>query len=239
MTERSGLPRTPKDLERSLIASARLDVRPAPQVVRNRILAVMTAAGALGTGSAVSGATTGLLGRLAIVKWIAVTAVVGAAGVGGYAALNRAHLSATNVGHAGGPPSAVAHSDQAPVTSPPPSEDKATSTAPPEEVTPSSPAAQHHRATPKVSRQDSHRHVFARSEVARSIARAQRSPRAIRRGRSMLDGYDVLKGPKARGHVPPDSGVLEIGRRQAARDWQRLFWPPETRRFPASQLLSP
>src|SRR6267378_4113662 len=98
MTERKGLPRTPKELERSLIASARLDARPAPQVVRNRILAVTTAAGALATGSAVAGATSGALGRLAVVKWIAGTAIVGAASVGGYAAVHRAQLTATNVG---------------------------------------------------------------------------------------------------------------------------------------------
>src|SRR5260221_9227490 len=97
MTERKGLPRTPKELERSLIASARLDAR-APQVVRNRILAVTTVAGVLGTGTAVAGATSGALGRLAVVKWIAATAIVGAASVGGYAAGHPPHLTATHLG---------------------------------------------------------------------------------------------------------------------------------------------
>src|SRR5258708_31184482 len=121
MSDGKGLPRTPIELERSLIASARLDVRPAPQVVRNRILAVTTAAGFLGTGTAVAGATSGALGRLAVVKWIAATAIVGAASVGGDSAGHPPHPPAPHRRPAREPPPPVAPRHQAPALSPPPS----------------------------------------------------------------------------------------------------------------------
>jgi TolA-binding protein len=195
MTTRKRLPRTPKELERSLIASARLDVRPAPQAVRKRILAALTAAGALGTGTAVASATSGALGGLAIVKWIATAAVVGAAGVGGYAAVKRAHGSAANVDRTHDSPIAVVQSNQLPVTSSPPaSEERVTSTAPPPEATPSRPAAQRHRTTappkaPSVAKIATDMSSLEGEVAALDRARASLAAGDAARTIDLLDGY--------------------------------------------------
>ncbi|HWZ87278.1 MAG TPA: hypothetical protein VNW92_00465, partial [Polyangiaceae bacterium] len=82
MTEQNRPLGTPEELARSLIASARLDVQPAPEAVRDGILVSLGTVGALGGGSAVAGATLGALRRLGLVKWLAATAILGTAGVG-------------------------------------------------------------------------------------------------------------------------------------------------------------
>jgi hypothetical protein len=250
MTQRNGLPRTPKDLERSLIASARLDARPAPQVVRNRILAVTTAAGFLGTGTAVAGATSGALGRLAVVKWIAATAVVGAASVGGYAAVHRAQLTATNVGRASEPATVVARGNEAPAFSPPTSEEGATSTAPVATATPPPSAAQRHRAaapkTASLSKAVSSDMPFLEGEVAAlDRARAALAAGEPARTLDLLDGYEQAF-PK--GALRQEATYLRIqalskaGQRGAARDLAARFLAahPETpHASQLQQLLSP
>jgi hypothetical protein len=251
MNERNGLPRTPKDLERSLIASARLDARPAPQVVRNRILAVTTAAGALATGSAVAGATSGALGRLAVVKWIAATAVVGAASVGGYAAVHRAHLTATNVGRASEPATVFARGNEAPAFSPPTSEEGTTSTtAPMASATPPAPAAQRYQvAAPKTaspSRAVSSDMPFLEGEVAAlDRARAALAAGEPARTLDLLDGYEQAF-PK--GALRQEATYLRIqalskaGQRGAARDLAARFLAAHPETPHASQLqrlLSP
>jgi hypothetical protein len=249
MSEHNGRPRTPKELERSLLASARLDVRPAPQVVRNRILATMTAVGALGTGTAVAGATSGALGRLAVVKWIAATAIVGAASVGGYTAVKHARVT-TNVGRAIEPQAVVARGNDSPAPSPPSSEEGATSTAAPvAAATPPPAAAQRHRASnPKAASPG--KTATDTSSLEGEVAALDRARAALAAGDpartiDLLDGYEQAF-PK--GALRQEATYLRIqafsksGQRGAARDLAaRLLadHPESPHASQLRQLLSP
>jgi len=247
MTEHNGLPRTPKELERSLIASARLDVRPAPQVVRNRILAAMTAVGALGTGSAVAGATSGALGRLAIVKWIAATAVVGAAGVGGYTAVSHARFSAANVVRTDRP-STVAQGNSTVPSSPTSDETVAPPSVPAMEATLPSPAAQHHRTTAAKAAPVAKTTDVSSLEgevAALDRARAALAAGDTARTTELLDGYEQAF-PK--GALRQEATYVRIqaysksGQRGAARDLAARFLAEHPESPHASQLrhlLSP
>jgi hypothetical protein len=135
-----------------LIASARLDAQPAPDVVRYGILAAISGAGALGTSSVVAGATLGALRRLGLVKWIATTAVLGTVGVGAYAVMNRTPVSTANTGRAREPERAVARGNEAPIAVPPTTEASATPAPSAAEETENgvnspAPSEQRHRAT--------------------------------------------------------------------------------------------
>jgi len=238
MIERNGLPRTPKELERSLIASARLDARPAPTMVRHRILGAITAVGVLGTGTAVAGATSGALGRLAIVKWIAAVAVVGAAGAGGYAAVKRVHLSA-----ASDRPSAVAQSNQAPIASQPSSVESTTPTAAQVEATPPPGVAPHHGATaPKTA--SSAKIATDMTSLEGEVAALDRARAALAAGDpartiDLLDGYERAF-PK--GALRQEAMYLRIqalsksGQRGAARDLAARFLAAHPDSPHASQL---
>jgi hypothetical protein len=151
MTERNSPPGSAEELARSLIASARLDVQPAPEVVRYGILAAISTAGALSGTSALAGVALGALRRLGLVKWIATTAMLGAAGVGAYAVMNRTPISTANTGRAREPEPAVAHGDESPIAVPPSTEASATPVssaheAPEDEASSLAPPAQRHRA---------------------------------------------------------------------------------------------
>jgi TolA-binding protein len=258
MTERSGRPRTPKELERSLLASARLDVRPAPQAVRNRILGVMTAMGALGTGSAVAGATSGALGRLAIVKWIAATAIVGAASAGGYTAVKHARLTAANVGRASDPQAVVARGNASPVQTlentrtgaSPSSEEGATPTAAPVTAAtpPPAPVQRHRAATPKAASPG--KTAADTSSLEGEVAALDRARAALVAGDpartiDLLDGYEQAF-PK--GALRQEATYLRIqafsksGQRGGARDLAaRLLadHPESPHASQLRQLLSP
>jgi len=219
-------------------------------VVRNRILAVTTAAGVLGTGTAVAGATSGALGRLAVVKWIAATAIVGAASVGGYAAVHRAHLTATNVGRVGEPPTAVARGNEAPVASPPTEEGTTQTTASVAAATPPGAAAPRNRtAAPKAaspSKAASSDMPFLEGEVAAlDRARAALAAGEPARTLDLLDGYEQAF-PK--GALRQEATYLRIqalskaGQRGAARDLAARFLAAHRETPHASQLqqlLSP
>ena len=125
MTERSQPVLSEEELARSLIASARLDEKPVPDAVRHGILAALGAAGAVGSASVVAGAASGALHRLALVKWLAATVIVGTAGVGVYASVRQGHSSSTNAGRTSEGARAVGHGEPAAVTLPPPTVDEA------------------------------------------------------------------------------------------------------------------
>jgi len=118
MSERSRPISSPEELARSLIASARLDEKPVPDAVRHGMLAALGAAGAVGSTSVVAGAASGALHRLALVKWLAATVIVGTTGVGVYAAVSQGQSSGIHASGPSGGMNAVGHGAQPPITSP-------------------------------------------------------------------------------------------------------------------------
>ena len=129
MSERSRPVLTQEELSRSLIASARLDDKPVPDAVRHGMLAALGAAGAVGSASVAASAASSALHRLALVKWLAATVVVGSTGVGVYAVVSHGQSSAAPAGRSSqGAPSALPR-EQRPAALPSATVDE-TSTAP-------------------------------------------------------------------------------------------------------------
>jgi TolA-binding protein len=81
------------------------------------MLAALGAAGAVGSASVVAGAASGALHRLALVKWLAATVIVGTAGAGVYAAVKHGQSSGTTVSRRS--EGAPAHGEQALAALPP------------------------------------------------------------------------------------------------------------------------
>ena len=255
MTECNRPAGTPEELAQSLIASARLDVQPAPESVRDGILMSISTAGALGGSSALAGATWGVLRRLGLVKWIAATALVGTAGVGAYAVMNRTPISTASAGHTPEPEQAVARGDEAPIALPPASEASANPVSPvretPEdEASALAPLAQRHRAAAskgvspdKVSAPEvpSLEGEVAALDLARTVLAGGDPTRTL----ELLDQYGQAF-PK--GALRPEATYLRIqalsksGQRGAARSLALLFLAHHPKSPHAAQLqalLSP
>jgi hypothetical protein len=254
MTERNRPARTPEELARSLIASARLDMQPAPDSVRDGILMSISAAGAIGGGSAVATATWGALRRLGLVKWIAATAIVGSAGVGAYAVMSRTPNATANAGRTREPEQAIAHADEAPLVAPPIGEASADPVSPAGDASENganSPALpeQHRRAAAakpasadKVAAEGSSLEAeVAALDLARSVLAAGDATRTL----ALLDQYGQAF-PK--GALRPEATYLRIqalsksGQRGAARSLAARFLAhhPESPHAPQLQaLLSP
>ena len=237
MTERSG-PASPQDeLARSLIASARLDEKPVPDAVRHGILAALGAAGAVGGASAVAGAASGALHRLALVKWLAATVIVGTAAAGVYAAVNQGGSSDAPAGRGNERAHAVGQGDHPPVTSPPTVGDA--SAAPVLSVD----EARRDVANPAEPRAQLRRGVAAGTASADKVNAADVSSlegevTALDRARSALAAGDAARAlallaqyeqvfPK--GALRPEATYLKIqalsksGQREAARDLAARF----------------
>jgi TolA-binding protein len=237
-----------------LIASARLDVRPAPEEVRGGILVSLSTVGALGGGSAVAGATLGALRRLGLVKWIAATAILGTAGVGAYTTIKRAPSSTANADRAHDPGHASA-GNQAPVAVPPTTEPSAPPASPAGEAPESDanalvPPGQHHRsAASKAASPDkgnASEMPSLESEVAAlDRARARLAAGDPLRTLELLDEYDQAF---PRGALRPEAAYLRIqalsksGQREAARALAARFLARHPKSPHAAQLqalLSP
>lgn len=248
MTEHNCPPGSAEELARSLIASARLDVQPAPEAVRNGILAALSTAGALGASSAVAGATLGALRRLGLVKWIATTAILGTAGVGAYVAMNRTPVSTANAGRAREPKQAVAHGDEAPIALPPTTEASATPVssagdAPENGVSSPAAPAQRHRAVSKAASPDevnasevpSLEGEVAALDLARTVLNGGNPVRTL----ELLDQYERAF-PK--GALRPEATYLRIqalsksGQGGAARDLAARFLAHHPKSPHAAQL---
>ncbi|HTA93207.1 MAG TPA: hypothetical protein VK745_26695 [Polyangiaceae bacterium] len=253
MTERNRPPGTPEDLARSLIASARLDVQPAPEAVRAGILVSISSAGALGASSAVAGATLSALRRLGLVKWLATTAILGTAGAGAYAFMNRAPIATADAGRAREPVQAVAHANEAAIAAPPTSEASATAASPAAESPESganspAPPAQPHRAgasktvsADKASEVPSLEGEVAALDLARAVLAGGDTTRTL----ELLDQYGRTF-PK--GALRPEATYLRIqalsksGQQGAARALATRFLAHHPKSPHAAQLqalLSP
>jgi hypothetical protein len=252
MTERNVPARTAEELARSLIASAHLDVRPAPEAVRDGILMSLGIVGTLGSGSAVAGATFGALRRLGLMKWLATTALLGTVGVGAYAFVHRMPNSTASTRHVYEPKQAVAHDDEASISEPAP-----TPTAPADAV-----------ASPESAREPENgalsaalaaqRHRAAASKAASSDkANASEVPSlegevaALDLARTVLAGGDPMRTlglldqyqqafPK--GVLRPEAGYLRIqalsksGQGEAARSLAARFLAHHPKSPHATQL---
>jgi len=244
MTERNSPPGTAEELARSLIASARLDAQPAPDVVRYGILAAISTAGALGTTSAVAGATLGALRRLGLVKWLATTAIVGTAGVGAYVVMHRTPISTANAGRVHEPEQAVARGNQAPVAVPPTTEASAVPASSAAEESTPAPSAQRHRAaasTANASELPSLESEVAALDLARTVLAGGDPMRTL----ELLDQYQQTF-PK--GALRPEATYLRIqalsksGQAGSARDLAARFLAHHPKSPHAAQLqalLSP
>ena len=255
MTEQNRPLGTPEELARSLIASARLDVQPAPEAVRDGILVSLGTVGALGGGSAVAGATLGALRRLGLVKWLAMTAILGAAGVGVHLALNRTPSSTANAGRVHEPKQAVAHGDQAAMPVPPAAEASATPVpltgeAPENGANSSTPPAQHHRAEASNAASADKLNSSGVSSLEGEVAALDRARAVLAAGDAghtveLLDRYEQAF-PK--GVLRPEATYLRIqalsksGQRAAARALAARFLASHPKSPHAAQLqalLSP
>jgi hypothetical protein len=261
MTEQNRLPGTPEELTRSLIASARLDARPVPEAVRHGILAAFSAAGALGGSSAVAVATLGLLRRLGLVKWIAMTAILGAAGVGAYAVMNRVPVSKANAGRAREAEQAIAHGDppsigdETATAAPPAAEASATPGLPAREAPENgasslAPTAQHHRAAAAKAASSDKVNASEVSSLEGEVA-------ALDQARTVLAGGDPTRALEAldqyeqafpKGALRPEATYLRIqalsksGQQGAARSLAARFLAHHPKSPHAAQLqalLSP
>ncbi len=221
MTERNRPAGTPEELARSLIASARLDVQPVPEAVRDGILVSISSAGALGASSAVAGATLSALRRLGLVKWLATTAILGTAGAGAYAFMNRAPIATADAGRAREPVQAVARADEAaigdeaPIAVPPTTEASASAVSPAPEASEGganspAPPAQPHRAgaskavsSDKASEVPSLEGEVAALDLARTVLAGGDTTRTL----DLLDQYERAF-PK--GALRPEATYLRI-----------------------------
>jgi hypothetical protein len=255
MTERNRPLGTPEELARSLIASARLDVQPVPEAVRDGILVSISTAGALGGSSAVAAATLGALRRLGVVKWIATTAILGTAGVGAYAVMKRTPISTVNAGRAHKSEQAIAHGDGAPIAVPPTTEASATPVSPASEAPengasfPAPPAQRHRAAASKVASPDkvnasevpSLEGEVAALDLARTVLAGGDPTRTL----ELLDQYGQAF---PNGALRPEATYLRIqalsksGQRGAARGLAARFLAHDPKSPHAAQLralLSP
>jgi hypothetical protein len=255
MTEHNCPPGSAEELARSLIASARLDVQPAPEAVRNGILAVLSTAGALGASSAVAGATLGALRRLGLVKWIATTAILGTVGAGAYAIVNRTPSATANAADARGPKQAVAHGDpasigdQASVAVPPTSDaiadpGSAAGEAPESEASSAALPAQRHRSA--ASRAASRDKVNASdvSSLEGEVAALDLARTALAGGDATgtLQRLDQYEQAFPRGALRPEATYLRIqalsksGQSGAARTLAARFLASHPKSPHAAQL---
>ncbi len=253
MSERNRPLGTPEELARSLIASARLDVQPAPVAVRDVILVSISTVGALGGGSALAGASWAALRRLGLVKWLAATAILSTAGVGAYLAINRA--PSTSASRAREHEQALAHSNPPPVALPSASEGSGMPASPgpeaPESETssPTLPALRHRAAPSKATSSDK----VSASEVSSlegEVAALDRARSRLAAGDplrtlELLDGYEQAF---PRGALRPEASYLRIqalsksGQREAARALAARFLASHPKSPHAAQLqalLSP
>ncbi len=235
MTERNRPASSQDELARSLIASARLDEEPVPDAVRHGMLAALGAAGAVGSASVVAGAASGALHRLALVKWIAATAMVGTAGVGVYAAVNHGQSSGAHAGRTSEGAHALGHGEKPPVRLPPATLDEA-SAAPPE-------AEAHHDEPSRAEPRAQHRGAAGSAASADKLNAADASSlegevTALDRARSALAAGDAARTLELlgqyeqafpKGALRPEAMYLRIqalskaGQREAARDLAARF----------------
>jgi len=231
MTERSRPASSPEELARSLIASARLDDKPIPDAVRHGMLAALGAAAAVGSASAVAGAASSALHRLALVKWLAATVLVGSTGVGVYAAVN-------NAGRADAGAPAVGHDEQPAVAVPSAALGNAS-------ATPMLPAAEAHqdKASPAEPKTQVRRGAAAGSASVEKVDAADVSSlegevTALDRARSALAAGDAGRALELlgryeqafpKGALRPEATYLKIqalsksGQHEAARELAARF----------------
>ena len=236
MTERSRPASSPDELARSLIASARLDDERVPDAVRHGMLAALGAAGAIGSASVVASAASGTLHRLALVKWLAATAIVGTAGVGVYAAVNQGQSTATQAGRTSEGAPAARRGEQPRVTLPPATVDEAS-------ATPMLPAAEAHqpeasRAEPRAQPHRGAGTASADKANAADVSSLEGEVTALDRARSALAAGDSARALQLiaqyeqvfpKGALRPEATYLRIqalsktGQREAARELAARF----------------
>jgi hypothetical protein len=219
------------ELEKSLIASAHLDMRPAPDAVKNRILAAVTAAGAVGASSATAGAiaATGAAGRLIIVKWVATTALVGAAGFGTYQAMRPTRaatpVSAHAPAHSEAPPAAPIEANRGELA--PPSAPIAGERAEVKAPAPERRRAGAPRALVTAEPLEPPPATSLQAEV--SLLDRARAAIASERPTGALEILDEYQQTFPRGNLRPEATYLRIqalhksGQRAAARDLATRF----------------
>ena len=237
MTERRQLASSEEELARSLIASARLDDRPVPDAVRYGIVAALGAAGAVGSASMVAGAASGALHRLALVKWLAATVIVGTAGVGVYATVTQGQSSSANTGRPSEGAHAVGHSEPAPVTLLPPAVDEASAAPVPpgeahnDKASPAEPRAQQPRGAAA--------NIASTDRVnAADVSSLEGEVTALDRARSALAAGDAMRALELlvqyeqafpKGALRPEATYLKIqalsksGQHEAARELAARF----------------
>ncbi len=254
-TQRNRPPGTPEELARSLIASARLDVQPAPETVRDGILLSIGSVGALGGGSAVAGVTLSALRRLGLVKWLATTAILGTTGIGVYTVVNRTRSSTANTGHAHETEPVVARGNEAPIAAPPATAASPTPELPAQDTpeiglsSPALPAPSHRAAASNTASADksnapegpSLEGEVAALDLARNVLAGGDAARTL----GLLDQYEQAF-PK--GALRPEATYLRIqalsraGQREAARSLAARFLAHHPKSPHAAQLqalLSP
>jgi hypothetical protein len=256
-TERNRQPGTPEELARSLIASAHLDVQPAPEAVRDAIVMSIGVASALGGGSAVVGAAFGALRRLGLVKWIATTAIVGTVGAGAYAIVNRTPSSTANAAGVREPKQAVAHGDrasigdQAPVAVPPTSDAIAdpgspAGEAPESEASSAALPAQRHRSAASKAVSRDKVNASEVSSLEGEVAALDLARTALAGGDAMgtLQRLDQYEQAFPRGALRPEATYLRIqalsksGQSGAARTLAARFLASHPKSPHAAQLQS-
>ena len=239
-----------EELARSLIASARLDDKPVPDAVRHGMLAALGAAGVVGSASVVAGATSGALQRLAVVKWLAATVLVGTAGAGVYAAVKHGQSMDSHASRSGEGAHAAKPGEPAPVTSASPKVDEASAAPVPaeeahhDEASPAEPRApQRHASVAGSASADKLNAVDASSlegevtalDRARSALAAGEAARAL----ELLGQYEQAF-PK--GALRPEASYLRIqalsksGQREAARELAARFLAKQPSSPHAAQL---
>ena len=237
MTERHRPVSSQEELAASLIASARLDEEPVPDRVRHGMLAALGAAGVVGSASVVAGAASGALHRLALVKWLAATVIVGSAGVGVYAAVNQRPSSGGNADPTSEGAHAVGHGEKPPATQAPATVDEAS-------AAPVLPAAEAHDddASPAEPRAQQHRGAAAGTSSADKVNASDSSldgeVTALDRARSALGAGDATRALELlgqyeqafpKGALRPEATYLRIqalsksGQRDAARELAARF----------------
>jgi len=247
MTERNSPPGTAEDLARSLLASARLDVEPAPDAVRYGIFAALGTAGALGGTSALAGVAWGALRRLGLLKWLATTALLGTVGVGAYVVMNRTPSSTANAGRAHEGAQAVAHDEQAP-TLVPPTTDASESPGAPAREAPESGAI---TSAPSAQRPRAAASKVASSDQSSEVSSLEEEVAALDAARTVLAGGDPLRTLKLldqyqqafpKGALRPEASYLRIqalskaGQAGAAREQAARFLASHPKSPHAAQL---
>ncbi|HXK20305.1 MAG TPA: tetratricopeptide repeat protein [Polyangiaceae bacterium] len=202
------------------------------------MLAALGAAGAVGSASVVAGAASGALHRLALVKWLAATVIVGTAGAGVYAAVNHGQSSGTSVSRKSEGAPAALQGEPPPVTAPPRAVGEA-SAAPAlpadgahnDEASPAEPRSQLHRAATLGT-------ASADKANAADVSSLEGEVTALDRARSALAAGDAARAltllaeyeqafPK--GALRPEATYLRIqalsksGQRDAARELAARF----------------